>query len=77
MDEGINSVDDACFTISGAAGATSFQNSPTARHSRGATLTFADGHVQRWSWKELVGEPVQGIVAPNDLKKLQAAYVWH
>ena len=74
IDESVNSVDDGCFMISAVRGTTSLQNSPTARHSRGATLTLAGGHVERWGWRELVGEPVQGVTVPNDLKRLQSAF---
>ena len=49
-DESINTVDDCCFAV---ATNNVWQNSPTARHSKGAQFTFADGHAERWKWKTL------------------------
>lgn len=77
VDESLESVDDGFF-------ATQlnplWQNSPTARHSRGATLTFADGHVERWRWSALNREqsadtpPVSaGIDTTADLRRVQNA----
>ena len=39
-----------------------WQNSPTTRHSRGGTLSFADGHAERWGWRVLNKE--QSGMAP-------------
>jgi len=46
VDESVNSVDDGVFAMT----LTQWQNTPTARHNKGATFSFADGHVERWSW---------------------------
>ncbi len=37
-------------------GTTVWQNSPTVRHSKGGTFSFADGHSERWGWKVLNSE---------------------
>jgi len=79
VDESINSVDDGYF-------ATQLQdiwmNSPTIRHSRGATFSFADGHAERWQWRSLnqeqdwYGPAVSGgIDTTKDLRRLQNAVV--
>jgi prepilin-type N-terminal cleavage/methylation domain-containing protein/prepilin-type processing-associated H-X9-DG protein len=61
VDESIPSVDDSVFLIFW--GATTWNNVPTARHSNGAVMTMADGHVSRWGWKSLTGEPSLGTTA--------------
>jgi prepilin-type N-terminal cleavage/methylation domain-containing protein/prepilin-type processing-associated H-X9-DG protein len=58
IDESIPSVDDGEFILF--MGVSTWNNVPTARHSNGAVMTLADGHVQRWAWKGLTGEPQQG-----------------
>jgi len=57
-DESVNTVDDSILGV----GWTYWRNSPTSRHSRGCTFSFADGHVERWSWRGLNTE--QGQMAP-------------
>jgi len=49
VDESQNTVDDGMFCLQW----TQWQNSPTVRHSKGATFSFADGHVERWRWAGL------------------------
>lgn len=50
---------------------------PADRHNtRGANLTFADGHVETWKWKERKGGRIAGSAALNandldDLRRLQ------
>jgi prepilin-type processing-associated H-X9-DG protein len=61
VDESVPSVDDSVFLIFPTL--TTWNNVPTARHSKGAVMTLADGHVERWSWKGLTGEPQQGVAA--------------
>ena len=79
VDESINSVDDGYF-------ATQLQdtwmNSPTTRHSRGATFSFADGHSERWQWRGLNQEQdwyapavSGGVDSTKDLRRLQNAVV--
>ena len=55
VDESANTVDDGFFRIY-LNSTTMWPNSPTARHHNGATLAFADGHVQRWAWKGITTE---------------------
>jgi prepilin-type N-terminal cleavage/methylation domain-containing protein/prepilin-type processing-associated H-X9-DG protein len=50
IDESINSVDDGFFAVD--LGPT-WMNSATTRHNRGAVLSFADGHAERWQWRIL------------------------
>ena len=77
MDESLNSVDDGVFALELDPSDTEWQNSPTARHSNGATLSFADGHVARWGWNGITTElPGSAPVTDNqvvDLIKVQHA----
>jgi prepilin-type N-terminal cleavage/methylation domain-containing protein/prepilin-type processing-associated H-X9-DG protein len=77
MDESVNSVDDGVFALQLDPSDTEWQNSPTARHSHGAILSFADGHVARWGWNGITTEQPGGApVTDNqvvDLIKLQQA----
>ena len=57
VDESQNTVDDAIFALTW----TQWKNSPTVRHSKGATFSFADGHVERWKWKGLVKDQSEFI----------------
>jgi len=72
LDESLNTLDDGYFAVRLS---TTWQNSPTTRHSRGATFSFADGHSERWGWRGLNTE--QGTDRPPtpanlvDLKRLQ------
>jgi prepilin-type processing-associated H-X9-DG protein len=74
VDESQNSIDDSVFTLNWSV----WQNSPTIRHSKGATFSFADGHVECWKWKGLTVEQ-GGNVSPStlaqtaDLQRLLAA----
>ena len=77
IDESLNTVDDCFFAIQLGSDVTQWQNSPTARHSNGAVLSFADGHAECWSWKGINKEqaadaPVTGDQA-SDLARLQNA----
>ncbi|MGD0253723.1 MAG: hypothetical protein ABSC01_13625 [Verrucomicrobiota bacterium] len=77
VDESLNTVDDGFFAIQLGPGVTQWQNSPTARHSRGASLSFADGHAERWSWRGISEEQsADAALAENqagDLARLQNA----
>ena len=72
LDESLNTVDDGYFAV---LLTPIWQNSPTIRHSRGTTISFADGHSERWKWKGLSTE--QGYLVPStaanarDLQRLQ------
>jgi prepilin-type N-terminal cleavage/methylation domain-containing protein/prepilin-type processing-associated H-X9-DG protein len=74
VDESLNTVDDGYFAVQLA---PLWQNSPTIRHSRGATISFADGHSERWKWKGLNIEQDYNVpmLASNarDLQRLQEA----
>jgi prepilin-type N-terminal cleavage/methylation domain-containing protein/prepilin-type processing-associated H-X9-DG protein len=56
MDESLNTVDDGFFIVRLGSDVTQWQNSPTARHSNGAVLSFADGHAERWGWRGIKKE---------------------
>jgi prepilin-type N-terminal cleavage/methylation domain-containing protein/prepilin-type processing-associated H-X9-DG protein len=72
IDESVPSVDDSSFIIF--PGDTTWNNAPTACHANGAVMTLADGHVERWAWKGLTGEPPQGTPAnPVDYAKVANA----
>jgi prepilin-type N-terminal cleavage/methylation domain-containing protein/prepilin-type processing-associated H-X9-DG protein len=51
VDESKETIDDGYFAVQ--AGLTYWQNSPTARHSQGASFGFADGHAEYWKWRML------------------------
>ena len=54
---------------------TSWADSPSKRHNKGACLSFADGHVEYWKWKsagKIFGGPAQSDEI-QDLMRLQAA----
>jgi prepilin-type processing-associated H-X9-DG protein len=57
LDESLATVDDGLFWQTLGPDVTTWNNCPTARHSHGATLAFADGHSERWGWRGLAGEP--------------------
>jgi len=73
MDESMNTVDDCFFVVQLGPDVTTWQNSPTARHSNGAVLSFADGHTERWSLKSLAGEQKGNAPATGgiDLPRVQ------
>jgi prepilin-type N-terminal cleavage/methylation domain-containing protein/prepilin-type processing-associated H-X9-DG protein len=77
VDESIQSVDDGFFATQLD---TVWMNSPTSRHQRGCTFSFADGHSERWRWNSLAVEQdwwapaVNGLVDTSaDLRRLQDA----
>jgi prepilin-type N-terminal cleavage/methylation domain-containing protein/prepilin-type processing-associated H-X9-DG protein len=73
VDESIKTVDDGYFAVRLSA---VWQNSPTIRHSRGATFSFADGHAETWHWRILNVEQdynVNTSASDPDLKRLQDA----
>jgi prepilin-type processing-associated H-X9-DG protein len=75
VDESLNTVDDCFFVIQIDPSTSTWQNSPTARHSDGATMSFADGHVESWHWRDITteqdaNEPVTG---DTDLPRMQNA----
>ena len=50
IDESSTTLEDCYFAIE--VDRRIWQDSPTDRHSRGATLSFADGHSELWKWLE-------------------------
>ncbi len=79
VDESIESVDDGFFAT---ALQESWMNSPTTRHARGATFSFADGHAEPWRWRVLSQEqdwwasPISAAGdSTADLHRLQNAVV--
>ncbi|HEY3760764.1 MAG TPA: prepilin-type N-terminal cleavage/methylation domain-containing protein [Verrucomicrobiae bacterium] len=75
IDESLNTVDDCFFVIQIDPATSTWQNSPTARHSNGATMSFADGHAELWHWRGITGEqdPNAPAIGDADLPRLQAA----
>lgn len=77
VDESLNSVGDGFFMLQ--VTVPYFANSPTWRHSRGCTFSFADGHSECWHWVgTTANEPpvnLSPVTVPlqTDLRKLQAA----
>jgi prepilin-type N-terminal cleavage/methylation domain-containing protein/prepilin-type processing-associated H-X9-DG protein len=57
VDESLNTIDDGYFGVE--AITALWRNSPTIRHGRGATFSFADGHAESWKWKILNAEQVR------------------
>lgn len=77
LDEIEGGIDDGLFGIDPAP-ATDWVNMPAERHNRGANLSFCDGHVERWHWKnpkvwQYPGSPVVNNLDLLDLERLQAA----
>jgi len=51
---------------------------PTDRHNQGATIVFADGHVERWKWRSIkkaraLFTPAANSLDLQELRRLQAA----
>ena len=74
LDESLNTVDDGYFAVRLT---STWQNSPTIRHSQSATFSFADGHSERWRWRALNKEQTYDVSATAanlpDLKRMQDA----
>jgi prepilin-type N-terminal cleavage/methylation domain-containing protein/prepilin-type processing-associated H-X9-DG protein len=75
VDESVQSIDDGFFAVQLM---DTWMNSPTVRHLKGATFSFADGHSERWKWRTLSTEqdwwaPAAASPATiDDLRRLQA-----
>ena len=67
VDESVNTVDDCFFIVKLGTDVTTWQNSPTARHNHGATLSFADGHTELWKWKSITDEQESDEPATGDV----------
>ncbi len=75
IDESLNTIDDGIFfqTVNQQ---TTWVNSPSVRHNKSATLAFADGHAENWTWQSLSTEQSWNVpvgTALSDLKRLQNA----
>jgi prepilin-type N-terminal cleavage/methylation domain-containing protein/prepilin-type processing-associated H-X9-DG protein len=75
VDESLQTVDDCFFVIQIDPSASTWQNSPTARHSHGATMSFADGHAELWHWRDITTEQEANApaIGDTDLPRMQAA----
>lgn len=76
VDESQNSVDDGIYALTW----TQWKNSPGVRHSKGATFSFVDGHVEKWRWKGLAREMgifnnPSGAAQQEDFQRLLSAEV--
>ena len=72
-DESLPSVGDGVFFVT-CNQQSLWSNTPTVRHSKGATFAFADGHSEHWKWQSLSQElPYNASAATsvNDLTRLQ------
>jgi prepilin-type processing-associated H-X9-DG protein/prepilin-type N-terminal cleavage/methylation domain-containing protein len=76
LDEHEDFINDASFTVNPAP-ADTWSNIPADRHSHGCNLSFADGHVEHWNWRNRKVR-TQGSQAGTeadlaDLRRLQNA----
>jgi prepilin-type N-terminal cleavage/methylation domain-containing protein/prepilin-type processing-associated H-X9-DG protein len=76
VDESELTVDDGMYCVTW----TLWQNSPGTRHTKGATFSFADGHVERWKWQGLTTEGGYNVTPSGagqnaDFQKLLASVV--
>jgi prepilin-type N-terminal cleavage/methylation domain-containing protein/prepilin-type processing-associated H-X9-DG protein len=77
IDENEGSIDNGSFLIMGP-GQRAWVNWPGTRHDLGATLSFADGHVEWWKWRDSALRFDGSYWCPTppddrDLPRLQAA----
>ena len=75
-DPATTSIDDGYFAVNLAE--TRWQNVPASRHGDGGVLSFADGHVEFWKWREpttrkLQGNFVTSVAGDRDLRRLKEA----
>jgi len=75
VDESLETVDDCFFVIQIDPSTSTWQNSPTARHSDGATMSFADGHAELWHWRDITEEQEANApaIGDTDLPRMQRA----
>ena len=76
LDEHEDFINDASFTVNPAP-ADTWSNIPADRHSHGCNLSFADGHVEYWNWKNrknrAQGSKAESEADLSDLRRLQSA----
>jgi prepilin-type N-terminal cleavage/methylation domain-containing protein/prepilin-type processing-associated H-X9-DG protein len=68
------SVDDGYFAVN--LRETRWQNLPASRHGNGGVLSFADGHVEFWRWREDTTKSIQGnfvatVPSDRDLRRVK------
>jgi prepilin-type processing-associated H-X9-DG protein len=75
IDESAETIQDSNFGNPPVGGefAQEWWDMPSDRHSRGANLSFADGHVEHWKWavpktSDELGLPVQAAEMPDYLR---------
>jgi prepilin-type processing-associated H-X9-DG protein len=76
MDENEDSINNGGFGVY-PAGLWQYLDWPGSRHNRGCTLSFADGHVEIWKWRDPYVLKFKGFGFPTpttdrDLARLQA-----
>jgi prepilin-type N-terminal cleavage/methylation domain-containing protein/prepilin-type processing-associated H-X9-DG protein len=77
IDESLRSIGDGVYFLT-VHQQTVFDNTPSARHSKGCTLAFGDGHAEHWKWNYLTQELAAGASAipyVSDLTRLQSTIV--
>jgi prepilin-type N-terminal cleavage/methylation domain-containing protein/prepilin-type processing-associated H-X9-DG protein len=80
IDESAETIQDADFgspPVGGVFEQNVWWDMPSDRHSRGANLSFADGHVEHWKWvypktADDLGLPVPAVELP-DFRRIQSA----
>jgi prepilin-type N-terminal cleavage/methylation domain-containing protein/prepilin-type processing-associated H-X9-DG protein len=75
-DPAATSIDDGYFAVN--LTETRWQNVPASRHGNGGVLSFADGHVEFWKWREGTTRKLQGnfvttLAGDRDLRRLKEA----
>jgi prepilin-type N-terminal cleavage/methylation domain-containing protein/prepilin-type processing-associated H-X9-DG protein len=78
IDESPWTIDDGLFSVK--AFENVWHNAPAARHSKGATLSFADGHAEIWKWVEPSTARIRtwnAVTSPTDrdLIRLKSAFL--
>jgi prepilin-type processing-associated H-X9-DG protein len=56
----LSSIDDGYYAIEFASKGPSWRNIPASRHGNGGQLSFADGHAERWKWREPTTRDLKG-----------------
>jgi prepilin-type N-terminal cleavage/methylation domain-containing protein/prepilin-type processing-associated H-X9-DG protein len=77
--DSMSSIDDGYFAVNSTTGPTEWQNTLSSRHGGGATLSFSDGHVEKWKYREPKTRYLKGVNAAGtppldrDLARLKEA----
>jgi prepilin-type N-terminal cleavage/methylation domain-containing protein/prepilin-type processing-associated H-X9-DG protein len=59
--DSVSSIDDGYFAVNSTTGPVTWQNSPANRHGDVGSLSFADGHVENWKWRERTTHLLKGV----------------